>query len=110
MLLCGLIICEADEFTTICGLDRLGEKMQNHADKTRETRSKAVANLPALKHGSETVDLQFVDHRPEAVQLKTLQEMADNSLQAEATGRLKAIVNNNARNVVQRLRRRDRLK
>jgi hypothetical protein len=63
--------------------------MNNHADKTQENKSRSVANEASQKLSSCESAFQFVDNRPEAIALRKLQEMANNSHQAR---RLRALI------------------
>lgn len=56
--------------------------MQEHADKNQENKSRAVAN--SKNNTSST--FQFVDNRPEAIQMHKFQEMANNYTQRSSLG------------------------
>ena len=52
--------------------------MQTHADKNQENQSRAVSNAVSQKKNNTLSTFQFVDNRPEAVQMWKLQEMGNN--------------------------------
>lgn len=52
--------------------------MSTHADKTQENKRQSVANVFPQKKGSSESTFQFVDNRSDAVQMRKLQEMANN--------------------------------
>jgi hypothetical protein len=56
--------------------------MITHADKTQENKSPQVVQEASRKNGVSESMFQFVDNRPETVFQRKLQEMADNSHQA----------------------------
>lgn len=53
--------------------------MNTHADKTQENKRQSVASPVSQKKISNESAFQFVDNRPEAIQMRKLQEMANNS-------------------------------
>ena len=65
--------------------------MQDHANKSQENQVRAIANQPSLRKKSSEATSDFVDNRPEAIQLARLQEMADNSPQAANAALLQAM-------------------
>ena len=69
--------------------------MNTHADKSQETQSKAVANGFSEKANSSQSTFQFVDNRPETIQMRKLQEMANNSPQAQRAAQFQTMVNGN---------------
>lgn len=84
--------------------------MNIHADKMQENKSHSVANALSKKQSDGVSTFQFVDNRPEVVdqrklqemannslsvtQLRTFQDMANNSPQAKQAVQLRAIANN----------------
>ena len=76
--------------------------MQDHANKSRENQARALGNQPSQgKNGSKTT-FDIVDNRPEAIQLRRLQEMADNSPQAKRLEALQEMADNSPDMVAQR--------
>ena len=85
--------------------------MPTHAEKSKETRNRVVANPPSRKAADRTAVSQFADNSPQSVQLATgqqiaddspqsmqfeaIQGMADNSPQAENDARLAAMAGGN---------------
>lgn len=57
--------------------------MKTQADKTKENKSNTVENELAQKQANGASFVQFKDHRPEAIIQRKLQEMANNSHQAQ---------------------------
>ncbi len=55
--------------------------MNTHADRTEENKSQSVSAANFQEQNSNAATFQFVDHRPEAIAQKKLQEMGDNSVQ-----------------------------
>ena len=51
--------------------------MNTHADKKRETKSRAAANSLTKQESNGKATFQFVDNRPEAIAQRKLQEMAN---------------------------------
>ena len=74
--------------------------MYTHTAKSQENKSRNVASKVDGGHAT----FQLEDNRPEAVQLKKLQMMADNSLQAAKAARLQAMANSGPYSVAQRMR------
>ncbi len=68
--------------------------MNTHADKTQETKSQSVANGVSQKQSSGKSTFQFVDNRPEATQMRKLQEMANNSPQVKLLRAFQEMDNN----------------
>ena len=68
--------------------------MRGHAEKTPINRSRAVATQTPKKKAGSKATSQFVDNRPEAVQLRKMQEMADNSPQAQHLRAMQAVADN----------------
>jgi len=68
--------------------------MNTHADKTQENKSQSVANDTSQMQSSGEPTFQFVDNRPEALQLRKLQEMANNSPQTQQTAQMQSIADN----------------
>lgn len=66
--------------------------MNTHADKTHENKGQSMASEPRIKQSSSESLFQFVDNRPEAVEQRKLQEMANNSPQAKQAAQLHAMV------------------
>lgn len=58
--------------------------MQTHADKNQENKSKAVANAVSQKKSNSKSAFQLEDNRPEALQMRKLQEMANNHAKKNA--------------------------
>jgi hypothetical protein len=69
--------------------------MNTHADKTQENKSQSVANEVSQKQSGSESFFQFVDNRPEAIEQRKLQEMANNSPRAK---QLKAFQKNEVPN------------
>jgi hypothetical protein len=72
--------------------------MHTHADKTQENKSQSVANAISQKQSGGESTFQFVDNRPETIAQRKLQEMANNSPQAEQVAHLQAIATNHSAN------------
>jgi hypothetical protein len=68
--------------------------MNTHADKTQENKGQSVANAVSQSESSSESIFQFVDNRPEAIQMRKLQEMANNSPQAKQAAQLQAMADN----------------
>ena len=68
--------------------------MQDHASKNQDNQSRAVANEPSRSQDDRKATFGFVDNRPEAIQLRKLQELADNSPQAEKTAQFQTMADN----------------
>ncbi len=81
--------------------------MNIHAARAQENKNHVVSNDVAQnKNTSQTAKVgetppQFVDNRPEITTQMKLQTMARNSLQANQTFQLQAIMNNRAKNSIQ---------
>lgn len=76
--------------------------MNNHADKTQENKSRSVANEASQKLSSCESAFQFVDNRPEAIALRKLQEMANNSHQARRLRAFQEMANYSPQALIQR--------
>ncbi|MFQ6028520.1 MAG: DUF4157 domain-containing protein [Dehalococcoidia bacterium] len=76
--------------------------MPDHAAKILHKEPRAVSNRLSHKKMASKATLALVDNRPEAVQLRKLQEMADRSPQAREAARLQAMVNHSPRQAAQR--------
>jgi hypothetical protein len=71
--------------------------MNTHADKTQENKSHSVsAANPQMQSGGEST-FQFVDNRPEILQMRELQGMAYNRTDVVAQRKLKEMANNSPR-------------
>lgn len=68
--------------------------MQDHANKSQENQSSAVAKQELGKMGGSKAAFHFVDNSPEAIQLRKLQEITDNSLQGKQLASLQEKANN----------------
>lgn len=77
--------------------------MKSTADQSnKNSRSRAVANRgPETRSGNDAV-FDFVDNRPEAIQLRKLQEMADNSPRTKRSARFQAMADNSSSSVAVR--------
>ena len=75
--------------------------MQNRDSKSKENQVRAVASQPSVEMSRSEISFPFVDNRPEAAQLKRLQEMADDSPQSKNAARLQAMINNSSSMVAQ---------
>ena len=51
--------------------------MQTHADKKQENKRRSVANTVSQRKSDSKPSFQFVDNRPETIQMRKLQEIAD---------------------------------
>ena len=70
--------------------------MNTHADKTQENKSQSVSNGKShMQSGGEST-FQFVDNRPEAIALRKLQEMANNSPHTKRLAQLQAMADHHA--------------
>ena len=78
--------------------------MYTHTAKSQENKSRNVASQPSSKVDGGHATFQLEDNRPEAVQLKKLQMMADNTLKAAKAARLQAMANSGPYSVAQRMR------
>ncbi|MGK0387116.1 MAG: hypothetical protein ACI849_001737, partial [Patiriisocius sp.] len=68
--------------------------MNTHADKTKENKSQTVtAKTSQMQSGVEST-FQFLDNRPESIQMQQLQELANNSAQISGIAQLQAIADN----------------
>lgn len=70
--------------------------MQSHSSKEQDKSSKASAE--SAKSNQQSPQLSFQDNRAEAMQLKEMQEMADQSPQTKEAANLQAIANGGAHN------------
>jgi len=70
--------------------------MNLHSEKAQEDKSKAIANEESQKQGGGVSAVQFVDNRPEAIAQRKLQEMANNSPQANKSAQLQARADNHS--------------
>lgn len=68
--------------------------MNTHADKTKENKSHAVANVVSQKQSGGESTFQFVDNRPEAVAQRKLQDMVYNSPQVKKLRAFQVMANN----------------
>ena len=68
--------------------------MPDHSNKNQKNQDRSVANQPLRRKKGSEAAFEFVDNRPEAIQLARLQEMADNSPQAANAARLQAMADN----------------
>lgn len=68
--------------------------MNTRADKTQENKSQVVANEASRKQSVSAVSFQFVDNRPETIQMRKLQAMANNSPQAMQLKAFQEMTNN----------------
>lgn len=69
--------------------------MSTQASKTKESNSQHISNNVLKKKNESKLGGAFVDNRPEAVQLRALQEMANNSSNAEHK-KLQEMANNSS--------------
>jgi hypothetical protein len=67
--------------------------MSTHADKTQKNKSRAVANVISQNQSHGESAIQFVDNRTEASVLKSLKDMADDSLRGHLSTQLRAMNN-----------------
>lgn len=74
--------------------------MNTHADKTHENKRQSVANAVSQKKSDSKSTFQFEDNRPEAIQMRKLQEMASNRSQAK---QVTPMQNNTSTNTIQRI-------
>ena len=81
--------------------------MQDRASNSPENQSRAVASQASPEKVGSEATFQFVDNRPEAIQLRKLQEMADNSPQAKQAAQLQAMIDRSPYSVAQRMLRRE---
>lgn len=89
--------------------------MNTHADKRQENKSLSVANAVSQKQTSGESTFQFVDNRLEAIQMRNLQELANNHAQKNTfqfvDNRPGTVVQknwqegNNKRNIIQRAKK-----
>lgn len=68
--------------------------MYAQMEKSKENKSRSVANSVAQKQISSKSAFQFEDNRHEAIQMKKLHEMANNSPQEKHIAQLQAVNNN----------------
>jgi hypothetical protein len=68
--------------------------MNTHADKAQENKSQSVSAADSQMQSGGESTFQFVDNRPEAIQMRKLQEMANNSLQVSQLKAFHEMVNN----------------
>ncbi|PKB64506.1 MAG: hypothetical protein BZY80_02845 [SAR202 cluster bacterium Io17-Chloro-G2] len=57
--------------------------MQDRASKSQKNRIRAVGNQPSREDRGNKATIRFIDNRPEAIQLRNLHEIADNSFQVK---------------------------
>tara|TARA_R100000656_G_scaffold121302_1_gene96181 strand:+ start:1801 stop:2541 length:741 start_codon:yes stop_codon:yes gene_type:complete len=72
--------------------------MNTYADKTQENKSQSVASAVSEKQGGSGSTFQFVDNRPEAIQMLQFQEVANNNTQENTL----QFVDNRPRAIIQR--------
>jgi predicted RecB family nuclease len=68
--------------------------MNTYADKTKENKSQASSNGAAKMQSDSESTFQFVESRPEAIQMQQLQELANNSAQVSGIAQLQAMADN----------------
>lgn len=68
--------------------------MNTHADKTQERKSQPVANDLSQKKSNSESTSQVVDNRPVALVQRKLQDMTNNSPQAERAAQFQAMADN----------------
>ena len=79
--------------------------MRTAAPKSNhESGSRAIADQAARKQGGNEGNINFVDNRQEAVQLRKLREMADSSLQAKESTQIQGMMDHSPPVVAQRQR------
>lgn len=77
--------------------------MKTGAEKSnRDSQSRALVKQGPKKNSGSNAAFHFIDNRPEARQLRKLQEMADNGPQAQEAAQRRAMFDNNPRMVAQR--------
>ncbi|HEY1063338.1 MAG TPA: hypothetical protein VGE44_16695 [Daejeonella sp.] len=68
--------------------------MNTHADKTRENKSQSVSNGLTQKEGGSESSFQFADNRPEAIEQRKMQELANASSQVSQLRAFQEMANN----------------
>jgi hypothetical protein len=68
--------------------------MNTHVDKSRENKSQTVSHGESQKRSNGESTFQFVDNRPEAIQMQEMQELANNSSQVAGITQLQAMADN----------------
>jgi hypothetical protein len=68
--------------------------MNTYADKTQENKSQSGANAISQKQNNGKSTSQFVDNRPETLQIRELQEMASSRPEAVAQRKLQEMAKN----------------
>lgn len=77
--------------------------MFTRAGNSQDNKSRDVASQPSNKMAGSQATFQLEDNRPEAIQLRNLGAMVENSSQAASTARLQTMANNNPYSVAQRI-------
>ncbi|WP_430931801.1 hypothetical protein [Saccharicrinis sp. 156] len=67
--------------------------MITHIDRTPENKSQSAANKVSQKQYRDASSFTFVDHRPEAISLRSLQEVANKSGQVSQLSALQEMAN-----------------
>jgi hypothetical protein len=70
--------------------------MNTHSDKTKENKSQTVTAETSQMQSDVESTFQFVDNRPESVQMQQLQELANNSAQISGIAQLQAMADNHS--------------
>jgi len=70
--------------------------MNIHADKTQENKSQSVSNGESQMQSRGESTFEFLDHRPEAVTQRKLQEIVNNSQQAKQVTQLQSMADNHS--------------
>ncbi|MFT7466733.1 MAG: hypothetical protein ACI9GY_001109 [Brevundimonas sp.] len=68
--------------------------MNTHAENEQENKSESFANEPTQSEGTTEATFQFVDNRPESIQMQQLQELANDSPQISGIAQLQAMADN----------------
>jgi hypothetical protein len=68
--------------------------MNTHANKTQENKSQAVSAVDSQMQSGGESTFQFVNNRPESIQMQQLQELANNSAQISSIAQLQAMADN----------------
>jgi len=68
--------------------------LNTHAENEQENKSESFANEPTQSEGTTEATFQFVDNRPESIQMQQLQELANNSPRVAGIAQLQAMADN----------------
>lgn len=79
--------------------------MNTYAEKKQENNKQSVASIVSQTQSNGKTSFQFVDNRPQSIQMKRLQEVTNNSAQAKRSDQLQAMADNYSKNQKQAIQR-----